>query len=303
MVGYTRRSILVVAVAIALLASACAASAGDSSPTSTSSPVSAAVPSAPPTPSASATPGAMPTADGDTGLGAGTYAFDFTRLDAPGKPFPRTLITVPDGWSGFRGFGVDSLSGPRYHFVSFWDVVDVYTNSCHWLGPKVHSGPTVDELAAVLAARPLRNATLPVAFSLGGHDGKYLEWSVPDGIAFSDCDKDPQRRPVLLRELDRRRALERAVGPGGDDGSLPAGSRPGRSTLDPRRRGAATRDRRFVYARRDRPGQGGHAAGRRLHPVRTMTGHSVRTLGFHGWLILVRSVFPSSRRMSASFRV
>ena len=153
----------------------------------------------------------MPTADGDTGLGAGTYAFDFTRLDAPGKPFPTVLITVPDGWSGFRGFGVDSLSGARYHFVSFWDVVDVYTNSCHWLGPKVHPGPTVDELAAVLAARPLRNATAPVSVSLGGYDGKYLEWSVPERHRLLGLRQGPERRPVLLRELDRQRALERTV--------------------------------------------------------------------------------------------
>lgn len=133
----------------------------------------------------------MPTADGDVGLEAGTYAFDFTRLDTPGKPFPRVLITVPGGWSGFRGFGVDSLSGSRSHFVGFWNVVDVYTNSCQWIGPKVQTGSTVDELAAVLAARPLRHATVPVSVSLGGYAGKYLEWSVPKDIAFSSCDKDP----------------------------------------------------------------------------------------------------------------
>jgi hypothetical protein len=130
----------------------------------------------------------MPTVDGHVGLAAGTYTFDFTRLDAPGRPFPRVLITVPDGWSGFRGFGV---SGPRGLFVGFWNVVDVYANSCHWIGPKVHTGSTVDELAAVLAARPLRNATVPVSVSLGGYEGRYQEWSVPKDIDFSSCDKDP----------------------------------------------------------------------------------------------------------------
>jgi hypothetical protein len=133
----------------------------------------------------------MPTFDGDVPLEAGTYVFDFTRLDTPANPFPRVLITVPAGWSGFRGFGVDTLSDTRFHFVSFWTVVDVYTNPCHWLGPKVHPGPTVDELAAVLAAQPLRNATVPVAVTLGGYDGKYLEQSIPKGMAFSNCDKDP----------------------------------------------------------------------------------------------------------------
>jgi hypothetical protein len=46
----------------------------------------------------------------------------------------------------------------------------------------------VDDLAAVLAARPLRNGTAPVAVSLGGYHGKYLDWSVPVDISFSDCD-------------------------------------------------------------------------------------------------------------------
>ena len=32
---------------------------------------------------------------------------------------------------------------------------------------------------------------MPVSVSLGGYDGKYLEWSVPKDIAFSSCDKDP----------------------------------------------------------------------------------------------------------------
>ena len=81
-----------------------------------------------------------------------TYTFDFHGLDAPGKP---------------------------------------KVNSCHWLGQLIHPGPTVDELAAVLATRPLRNATALVAVSLGGYAGKYLEWSVPLDTSFSDCDQGP----------------------------------------------------------------------------------------------------------------
>ena len=78
---------------------------------------------------------------------------------------------------------------PRQVAVAFWTVSDVYANSCHWLGSEIHPGPTVDELAAVLKARPLRNATAPVAVSLGGYTGKYLQWSVPASISFSDCDR------------------------------------------------------------------------------------------------------------------
>ena len=99
---------------------------------------------------------------------------------------------MPEQWSSFGGIVVRSRPDTaRAQAVSFWDVVDVYADSCHWLGPKIHPGPTVDELAAVLAARPLRHATAPVAVSLGGYHGKYLEWSVPRDIQFSDCDRGP----------------------------------------------------------------------------------------------------------------
>jgi hypothetical protein len=157
-----------VALAVTLLASACATSA-------------------PPTAEPGVTPQAMPS--GTQVLKAGTYAFAFPEFDAPGKPFPHAVITVPNGWMIEGGFALTShVDTPRHLAVTIWNVVDVYTNGCHWLGPMIHPGPTVDALAAVLAARPLRNATAPVSVSFGGYNGKYLEWSVPIDIQFSDCD-------------------------------------------------------------------------------------------------------------------
>jgi hypothetical protein len=138
-------------------------------------------------PAGFAPPQAMPAGTQD--LKAGTYTFDNSLLGFPGKPFPNVVITVPDGWMINGGFAVSGHSDtPRRLAVSFWSVVDVYANGCHWFGPTIHPGPTVDDLAAVLAARPLRNATAPGAVSLGGYQGKYLEWSVPADILFSDCD-------------------------------------------------------------------------------------------------------------------
>jgi hypothetical protein len=87
----SRRSTLMVAIAVALLASACASS---SSPTA-----------------ARATPQTMPSAAQD--LKAGTYAYHFQQLDVPGKPFPKVLITVPDGWSVASGVFVHSLVGTQ----------------------------------------------------------------------------------------------------------------------------------------------------------------------------------------------
>jgi len=160
---------LVVAIAVALLASACTADG-------------------PPTAAPGASPQALPTS-GDLDLKAGTYTFDNSNLGLPGKPFPVVIITVPDSWSSF-GYGVHRYTDtPRYLAVSFWSVGDVYANGCHWLGPKIHPGPTVDDLAAVLTSRALRNATAAVAVSLGGYHGKYLEWFVPADIDFSNCDE------------------------------------------------------------------------------------------------------------------
>jgi hypothetical protein len=130
-------------------------------------------------------PQAMPSGTQD--LTAGTYAVAFPEFDAPGNPFPKVLITVPDGWTINNGFALSRRDMPGQLVVTVWDVVDVYANGCHWLDGMIHPGPTVDELVAVLAARPLRNATAPVAASIGGYHGKYLEWSIPVDIHFSDC--------------------------------------------------------------------------------------------------------------------
>jgi hypothetical protein len=182
MTGYSRGYALVVAMAVALLASACTAGA-------------------PSTAAPDASPQAIPSSSED--LRAGTYTFDNSNLGLPGKPVPSVVITVPDGWSSF-GYGVHRYTDtPRYLAVSFWSVRDVYANGCHWLGPSIHPGPTVDDLAAVLAARPLRNATAPLAVNLGGYHGKFLEWSVPVDIrfdaasqSFSDCDQGNENGPT-----------------------------------------------------------------------------------------------------------
>lgn len=166
-------SLKVLAIAVALLASAC------------TSPAATSDQSARPNAAIGSTPQRTPS--GLPGFKS-TYTFDFPRLDAPGKPFPKVLVGVPDGWVSYKGF---ALRSPGVLTVSFWNVTDVYANSCHWLGPMIHPGQTVDGLAAVIAGRPLRNATAPVAVSLGGYAGKYLEWSVPVEVHFSDCDQGP----------------------------------------------------------------------------------------------------------------
>jgi hypothetical protein len=179
----SRLSKLVLGILVAILANACAAGAQSTAP-------------------AGVSPQAIPSED-EAPLNAGSYTFDNSVLGFPGKPFPNIVISVPDGWTSF-GYGVHRYNNTqRYLAVSFWNVADVYANGCQGFGPKIHPGPTADDLAAALAARPLRNATAPAAVSLGGYHGKYLEWSVPVDIHFSDCDASSFRSWTASNGGDR----------------------------------------------------------------------------------------------------
>lgn len=120
-------------------------------------------------------------------LAAGTYTW---VKDRPGIEFPAIRFTVPDGWASDGRFTYRVPPGSDEIPVSmmFWDVGMVYGHPCQWPGTLFDPGPTVDDLAAALVDRPLRNATQPTDVTLDGYDGKYLEWSVPADLDFEDCD-------------------------------------------------------------------------------------------------------------------
>jgi hypothetical protein len=71
--------------------------------------------------------------------------------------------------------------------VTFWNVDEVYGHPCQWAGTESQPGVDVESLADALTEVPMRNATAPQAVTLDGHDGVYLEWTVPDDI---DIDED-----------------------------------------------------------------------------------------------------------------
>ncbi len=182
-----RRRVVMVLVS-AWLFSACGTAApgpsGATSPVATTAAPSAAVA---PTPTS---PPNLPSGDG---LDPGTY-----RLlpSVVGGQFPSIDITVPTGWSG----GGWLLNRPRSGHdippiaIQFWNVDQVFGHPCQWKGTLADPGPTVDDLAAALAAVPMRAATTPTDVTLDGASGKYLEWSVPADLAvegnstFPDCD-------------------------------------------------------------------------------------------------------------------
>jgi hypothetical protein len=158
--GHLRAYTLVAAMAVALLASACAATG----PTPKSSPVTTAVPTRSP---------------GVTAQRAGTHALQVI----PAGSYPDYTVVLPPGWFDLGGSFVDKYpenGAPRPVLgLSVWNVGQVVRDPCHWQGQGFDPGPSVENLVAALVAQKIRNATTPTDVTLAGYAGKYLEWSVP----------------------------------------------------------------------------------------------------------------------------
>jgi hypothetical protein len=180
MSGHLRANTLVAAIAVGLLASACAATA----PTPRSSPVTTAA--ATPTPVlASDTTALAPGRRAAHVIGTGTY--------------PGYTVVVSTGWFDYHGgefiirYPDTGKPVPVLGF-SIWDVGEVFHDPCHWQGQGFVPGPGVENLVAALVAQKLRNATTPTDVTLAGYAGKYLEWSVPADMkssswtSFDACD-------------------------------------------------------------------------------------------------------------------
>ena len=154
--GHVRACTFVGAMAVGLLASACAASTS--------------------TPAATGTPTALPSGalrEGALVIGKGTYS--------------RYTVVMPSGWLDQGAFVVkydSSTPGPVIG-LSVWNVGVVYRDPCHWHTSGFVPKPGVDNLVAALAAQKLRNATTPTDVTLDGYAGKYLELSVPADIKSS----------------------------------------------------------------------------------------------------------------------
>ena len=129
-----------------------------------------------------------PLGAGEQRLSPGVHVLDLVSREQ-GRPgyahLPRIAITLPSGWFNYNGWAVND-GGPLS--LAFWDVAKVYPTPCRWQGkPKIDPGRTVEGLARVLATRPLRHASSPRDVALAGFRGKYLRWSVPSKIDFSQC--------------------------------------------------------------------------------------------------------------------
>ena len=151
------------------------------------------------TPSPSATMAASPTATiaavqplPEGVLAGGTY-----RL-RPLGPAPSLTVDaiVPAGWFGgppcCLAGPVGESNGPDGISLAFMAADRIFSDPCHWnvngSGPgqpgDVAVGPSVEELAAALAANAAYEATTPADVTIGGFAGKRVDLQLPPG----DCD-------------------------------------------------------------------------------------------------------------------
>jgi hypothetical protein len=135
-----------------------------------------------PVPTASPSPRPIPGADaaGRATLHPGTYV--------AGDPFSlRLTLTVPAGWQGFIGgpYLVDLQWVGQPGGISFQIFDAVSADPCHpeqgFLNPP--PGPSVDDLATVLANMPGVKVTDLSDVSVDGYSGKQLTISAPDSFA------------------------------------------------------------------------------------------------------------------------
>ena len=153
-----------------------------------------------PTPSPSATTAASPSAsvaavpplpEGVVSA-AGTY-----RLHPLASALSLSVdATVPAGWIGGPpccvSGPVGESNGPDGIALTFLDANSIFSDPCHWnvdgSGPgqpgDIAVGPSVDELAAALAANAAYEATTPTDVTIGGFAGKRVDLQLPPG----DCD-------------------------------------------------------------------------------------------------------------------
>lgn len=137
-------------------------------------------------PSPSESHGGTPLPGDGVSLEAGTWV---ARL---GAFYPDILLDLPDGWhAGSQAWVNNAAEWPHLVALTIWVVNEVYAHPCQWDQPRITPGPSAEDLAEVLAARPLRDATQPEDVEIDGLLGKYLHWSVPDDIDFATCDVDP----------------------------------------------------------------------------------------------------------------
>ena len=120
-------------------------------------------------------------------LEPGPYALRVGPADT--HPF-MPVLTVPEGWASMdrEGFGIASAAeGTNGAVLWVWDLEEIYSHPCDASGVLQPVGPAIADVAAALAAQPLRAGTTPEPVTVDGHDGFYVELTVPEGTDVDAC--------------------------------------------------------------------------------------------------------------------
>jgi hypothetical protein len=108
-------------------------------------------------------------------------------IQASGLPdSPLLELDLPAGFVGNAAWvWVNDVD--EWGAITLLPVGDVHPDPCTRAGSPPKVGPSVMDFATALAAQEVTTSTIPVPVSLGGHDGVYLEVSVPAGFDPSGC--------------------------------------------------------------------------------------------------------------------
>jgi hypothetical protein len=122
-------------------------------------------------------------------LEPGPYAWDSGNA-APDRFM--AVVTVPEGYvsmdrDGFGVRGSGDQGRPDDRVLWLWELTEIYSHPCDATGVLQPVGPAVADIAAALAAQPLRDGTEPEPVTIGGFDGYYVELTVPDGTDVDSC--------------------------------------------------------------------------------------------------------------------
>jgi hypothetical protein len=117
-------------------------------------------------------------------LAPGCWAIKARGL--PGSPLAE--LDLPAGFTGNDAWvWVNADKEDAWGAITLMPVGDVYPDPCTRAGRPPKLRPSTEDFTAALAAQKVTTTTTPVPVSLDGHEGLYLEVSVPAGFDVSGC--------------------------------------------------------------------------------------------------------------------
>ena len=101
---------------------------------------------------------------------------------------PRAELNLPGGFNG-SDFGVwnNPTKPEEWGTIALRSGGDVHPDPCKRAGNPPKVGPTVEDLTTALAAQKVTDTNAPVPVQVDGHDGLYVELSVPAAFDISGC--------------------------------------------------------------------------------------------------------------------